>query len=115
VNESSIAAGDLRVREHLANERTYLAWLRTSLAMMAFGLGAAKFGSHNEVYAFAAGGVLVGAAIAGFGYATVRYRALNQEITRGSRVVIGASAHGPIAAAMVLVLAAFIALVLLVR
>jgi putative membrane protein len=114
VNESSIAAGDLRVREHLANERTYLAWLRTSLAMMAFGLGAAKFGSHNEVYAFAAGGVLVGAAIAGFGYATVRYRALNQEITRG-RVVIGASIHGPIAAAMVLVLAAFIALVLLVR
>jgi putative membrane protein len=114
VNESSIAAGDLRVREHLANERTHLAWLRTSLAMMAFGLGAAKFGSHNEVYAFAAGGVLVGAAIAGFGYATVRYRALNQEITRG-RVVIGASAHGPIAAAMVLVLAAFIALVLLVR
>jgi putative membrane protein len=114
VNESSIAAGDLRVREHLANERTYLAWLRTSLAMMAFGLGAAKFGSHNEVYAFAAGGVLVCAAIAGFGYATVRYRALNQEITRG-RVVIGASTHGPIAAAMVLVLAAFIALVLLVR
>jgi len=114
VNESSIAAGDLRVREHLANERTYLAWLRTSLAMMAFGLGAAKFGSHNEVYAFAAGGVLVGAAITGFGYATVRYRALNREITRG-RVVIGASARGPIAAAMALVLAAFIALVLLVR
>lgn len=112
MNESSIAAGD--VRAHLANERTYLAWLRTSLALMAFGLGAAKFGSHNEVYALAAGGVLVCAAIGGFCYATVRYRTLNREITRG-RVVIGAAAGGPIAAATGLVLAAFVALLLLVR
>ncbi|MFC7646803.1 DUF202 domain-containing protein [Streptosporangium lutulentum] len=73
MNESSIAVGDLRVREHPANERTYLAWRRTNSAVTALGLGAAMFGSHNEVYAFAAGGVLVRAAIAGFGYATVRY------------------------------------------
>jgi|SRR5919202_1881536 putative membrane protein len=27
-----------RVREHLANERTYLAWMRSAIALMAFGV-----------------------------------------------------------------------------
>jgi putative membrane protein len=27
-----------RVRDHLANERTYLAWMRTAVAMMGFGV-----------------------------------------------------------------------------
>lgn len=27
-----------RVRDHLANERTYLAWIRTAIAMMGFGV-----------------------------------------------------------------------------
>ena len=31
-----------RVREHLANERTYLAWLRTGVATMGFGVLLAK-------------------------------------------------------------------------
>lgn len=30
--------------EHLANERTFLAWIRTSLAMTGFGFAVAKFG-----------------------------------------------------------------------
>lgn len=30
------------VRDHLANERTLLAWVRTSIAFMAFGIGIAK-------------------------------------------------------------------------
>jgi len=29
---------EARVREHLANERTYLAWIRTAIAMMGFGV-----------------------------------------------------------------------------
>lgn len=29
---------DERVRDHLANERTYLAWLRTGVAMLGFGI-----------------------------------------------------------------------------
>jgi putative membrane protein len=28
----------LRVRDHLANERTYLAWMRTAIALMGFGV-----------------------------------------------------------------------------
>jgi putative membrane protein len=34
---------DSRVRTHLANERTFLAWLRTGLSLMAVGLAAAGF------------------------------------------------------------------------
>ncbi len=32
-----------RQREHQANERTFLAWLRTSLALIGFGLAIARF------------------------------------------------------------------------
>jgi putative membrane protein len=35
---------DSRLREHLANDRTFLAWLRTSIALIGFGLAIAKFG-----------------------------------------------------------------------
>jgi putative membrane protein len=34
---------DSRARTHLANERTFLAWLRTGLSLVALGLGAAQF------------------------------------------------------------------------
>lgn len=33
-----------RQREHQANERTFLAWLRTSIALIGFGLAIARFG-----------------------------------------------------------------------
>jgi len=34
---------DSRARTHLANERTFLAWLRTGLSLIALGLAAAQF------------------------------------------------------------------------
>ncbi len=34
---------DSRARTHLANERTFLAWLRTGLSLVAVGLAAASF------------------------------------------------------------------------
>jgi putative membrane protein len=34
---------DSRARTHLANERTFLAWFRTGLALMALGLAAGQF------------------------------------------------------------------------
>ncbi|MEA5618195.1 DUF202 domain-containing protein [Cronbergia sp. UHCC 0137] len=33
-----------RIREHQANERTFLAWLRTSIALIGFGFAIARFG-----------------------------------------------------------------------
>ncbi len=38
---------DSRARTHLANERTFLAWLRTGLSLVALGLGAAQFLDHD--------------------------------------------------------------------
>lgn len=34
---------DTRARTHLANERTFLAWLRTGLSLVAVGIAAARF------------------------------------------------------------------------
>jgi putative membrane protein len=40
---------DSRARTHLANERTFLAWLRTGAAMIALGLGTAQFLSRQQI------------------------------------------------------------------
>ena len=112
-SEASVGeSGFSRAREHLANERTYLAWLRTCSATMALGLAAAKFGSRSVVYAVSAGGLLVCAAMAVFGYATFRYRTITEEIAHGRFTV---SSRGPITAALALVLAVLAALVLLIQ
>jgi putative membrane protein len=36
--------GDSSFRDHAANERTLLAWIRTGIALMAFGFAIARFG-----------------------------------------------------------------------
>lgn len=43
---------DNRTRTHLANERTFLAWLRTGLSMIALGIGAAQFLERDLVPGF---------------------------------------------------------------
>ena len=40
---ASGSESDNRIRTHLANERTFLAWLRTGLSLVAVGIGAASF------------------------------------------------------------------------
>ncbi|MEA2721274.1 MAG: putative rane protein, partial [Candidatus Eremiobacteraeota bacterium] len=64
------------VRDHLANERTFLAYVRTSLAMVGFGFVIARL-DPTSALSLAAGGVLVlgGTAMALFGaYRYVRER-----------------------------------------
>ena len=39
-----VVPGDSRFRDHAANERTLLAWIRTGIALMAFGFTIARFG-----------------------------------------------------------------------
>lgn len=39
-----VAPADSRFRDHAANERTMLAWIRTGIALMAFGFAIARFG-----------------------------------------------------------------------
>jgi putative membrane protein len=50
-NEVRVAARDpeSRARTHLANERTFLAWLRTGLSLIALGLAADQFLADHPV------------------------------------------------------------------
>jgi len=40
---------DSRARTHLANERTFLAWLRTGITLIALGLAAAQFLARDVI------------------------------------------------------------------
>lgn len=45
-------SNDTKLREHLANERTFLAWIRTSIALMGLGFVIVKFGPFLKEVAF---------------------------------------------------------------
>ncbi len=103
-----------RARDHMANERTFLAWLRTAANIMIVGLVVARFGAGGRVTAptLGAGGLLVVVGAAGVLYGGRRYRAVSRELEAG-RYVTGSQATGPLRAALVLVVAVLAALVLL--
>lgn len=51
-------------QEHAANERTFLAWVRTAIAVIGFGVAIGRLGNHTpspwtEVALFITGGVVV--------------------------------------------------------
>ena len=57
---------DALIRTHLANERTFLAWLRSAVVLLGVGLGAVALGGSGrfeEVVALVLGGVSVVAAL----------------------------------------------------
>ena len=104
-----------RARDHMANERTYLAWLRTAVNVMIVGLAVARFGSGGRpgALALSAGALLVATGAAGLGYGTMRYRAVNDELEHG-RFVTGSRSRGPQLSAVVLLVALVVAATLLV-
>jgi putative membrane protein len=81
---------DSRARTHLANERTFLAWLRTGLSLVAVGLAVASFlpldlvPGFPLVRVFATLLVLAGTAVVLFG--ADRYRRARETIETGSFV-----------------------------
>src|SRR5439155_23792790 len=46
-SDGSAGATGNRARDHLANERTFLSWLRTSLGIIALAAAVARFGPGN--------------------------------------------------------------------
>lgn len=85
------------LRLHQANERTYLAWVRTALAMMGFGFVVARFGLFLRELAGTSGidvappsvpwSLATGLALAALGAVTVlgalaRYRSVSSAIER---------------------------------
>ena len=93
-------AEDRKATDRLANERTYLAWVRTAVAIMGLGFVVAKFGLWlRELAAQSSPGLLqqqgsgasapLGAAIIGFGGALAllaarRFQQVNREIEAGA-------------------------------
>jgi uncharacterized membrane protein YidH (DUF202 family) len=55
-------------RVHMANERTFLAWIRTSVAIMAFGFVVERFAIFTRQFSFLAGKAVVAPSR---GYSTV--------------------------------------------
>jgi putative membrane protein len=84
---------DSRARTHLANERTFLAWLRTGLSLIAVGLAAAGFlpvdlvPGFPYVRSFAALLVLLGSAMVPYGAS--RYVRASRQIETGSYASAG--------------------------
>jgi putative membrane protein len=104
------------VRDHLANERTQLAWLRTSANVVVVGLAVARFADGGEMSAasLVAGLVLIVTGAVGVLYGTARYRAASAAIRAGDTEGISSS-NGPVVAAFVLLGAVLVStLVLLV-
>ena len=86
------------LRLHQANERTMLAWIRTGIALMAFGFAIARFGVFLRQVASVGqlavrplhglGSAWVGAALVALGMianllATIRYARIRRAIDRG--------------------------------
>lgn len=109
-------ADDGGVRDHLANERTQLAWLRTSANVIVVGLAVARFadGGDMSTASLVAGTVLIVTGAVGVLYGTARYRRAAAAIRAGDTEGISSS-RGPSVAALVLLGAVLVStLVLLV-
>jgi putative membrane protein len=87
------------VSDHLANERTFLAWIRTGIGIMAFGFVVVKFSLFlkqlslllNKQYALEQRGlssvigiILVAMGAASILFAYTRYRRVEQQIRDGA-------------------------------
>jgi putative membrane protein len=85
--ESRAAVADASRRTRLASERTYLAWLRTSLTALAVAFGAGKIvpavsgGSQTPYRLVGAGFGVLGVALATYGF--LREREVEAALARG--------------------------------
>jgi len=115
VTEGELADGSSghtgnRARDHLANERTYLSWLRTSLGVLALAAAVARFGAgrgHQDGSAVAVLGLL-GVFLLGLG--TRRYYQVAADLEQGR---FSFSRRTPLLVAVVVVTVAVVLLPLL--
>jgi putative membrane protein len=101
-SSGSAGASGNRARDHLANERTYLAWLRTALAIVALGAILAKITDNPSARVVAAAALTVTFGVVALGYGTARYYRVARDLEHDEFQPAG---RGPLVIA-VLVLAA---------
>ena len=95
-----------RPQAHLANERTYLAWIRTGFTSIALGVAVAKFGgihpsaaTTTDIYytttllgqptprSITAGSLLISLGFSTMTYGTIRYSRINRQIESGYFII----------------------------
>lgn len=100
-------------RDHMANERTYLAWLRTAATVMALGVAVASFADAVTWTSALAGALLVVVGAVGVVFGTLRYHQVTVELessayrtgTRGRAATIASAVLvSALVAAMLLVI-----------
>lgn len=102
-----------RARDHMANERTFLAWLRTGGTVMALGLAIAQLNRFTDISnALLAGGILVLVGAAGVVHGAARYSRVNDQLSN-QRYLTGSRGNEAMIAAGVLISAIVAAFVLL--
>jgi putative membrane protein len=109
------------VRDHLANERTFLAWMRTSLAIITFGIGLNRFSLYLNELARAGGPPMrtgtgrLGIAMVALGMGLLAWGAIRHETTRRQIDAreFTAARRSPFVVTVVILLFASIALFLL--
>ncbi|MFB7668546.1 YidH family protein [Kitasatospora sp. NPDC056138] len=99
-----------RARDHLANERTYLAWLRTGISMAALGVAVAKFSPDRGLHALVSGAILICAGLLVSAYGTARYRSVGRQLDGG---VYAPARFGTVTATTLISLLALIAVAIL--
>jgi putative membrane protein len=110
-NEGVSPSPSTRARDHMANERTYLAWLRTAATVMALGVAVASFADDVSWESASAGAVLVVVGAAGIVYGTRRYRQVTRELEADSYLT-GTKGRAAVTASAVLIAGLLVALVL---
>ena len=104
--------------DHLANERTFLAWTRTGLGIFALGCAVARFGGINEVKTtlkntlndkkpVISGLILIFCGITTIAYGIWRYYRINHEIIRKDLTTVS-QIREPVIATLLLLLSMMI-------
>lgn len=99
-------------RDHLANERTFLAWVRTALGIIGLGVVVTKLVASEHVLAEVAGLTFIVLGVAGIAYALERYRKITNHLATGEFPV---ARWGPLALGGVVLLVAVVAAFLVLR
>ncbi len=102
---------DSRARDHLANERTYLAWLRTGISVAALGVAVAKFAPNGGARAIASGSIMIFDGLLVSAYGTLRYRVAKRQLDAG---VFTPAAFGVIATTTVVTALSLLAVLVLI-
>jgi putative membrane protein len=100
-----------RARDHLANERTFLAWVRTALAFVALGAALAGFAGLGHDRRVAAACLTFATGVVVLGYGSVRYARVRRALDSGA---FPPASRGPVVLAAGVTLAAVAVLVLMV-